>query len=75
MTGAFLGSCTWAHDKLTDLDVKPVIIGRLGGSGTSCTNKSIGSLGLSFAIQMYSPLSINFKGLKCKLKFFGFNDL
>ena len=75
MTGAFLGSWTCAQDKLTDREVKPVIIGRLGGSGMSCTNKSTGSDGISLIRQVYSPLSINFKGLNSKLKFFGFSDL
>lgn len=75
VTGAFFGSCTWAHDRLTDRDVKPVIIGRPGASAMSWTNKSIGSFGLSLIVQIYSPLSINFTGLKCKLKFFGFSDL
>lgn len=75
VTGAFFGSCAWAHDRFTDLDVKPVIIGRPGASGVSCTNKSIGALGLSLIVQIYSPLSINLTGLNCKLKFFGFSDL
>lgn len=75
VTGSFFGSCTWAHDRFTDLDVNPVIIGRPGASGMSCTNKSTGSLGLSLIVQIYSPLSISFTGLKCKLKFFGFSDL
>lgn len=75
VTGAFLGSCACAQDKLTDREVKPVIIGRLGGSGMSCTSKSIGSVGCSLITQIYSPLSINLTGLKYKLKFFGFNDL
>lgn len=75
VTGAFLGSCTWAQERLTERDVKPVIIGRPGASGMSCTNKSIGSPGLSLIVQIYSPLSISFTGLKCKLKFFGFSDL
>lgn len=45
MTGAFLGSCACAQERFTDRDVKPVIMGRPGASGMSCTNKSIGSAG------------------------------
>lgn len=75
MTGAFLCDCACAHDKFTERDVNPVIIGRLGASGTSCTTNSVGSAPLlSFIVQKYSPLSINFTGLNCKLKFFAFSD-
>lgn len=35
VTGAFLGSCEWAHDKFIERDVKLVINGRSGASGTS----------------------------------------
>lgn len=35
VTGAFLQSCEWAQDKLTERDVKLMISGRSGGSGTS----------------------------------------
>lgn len=35
VTGAFLGSCEWAHDKFIERDVKLVINGRPGASGTS----------------------------------------
>ena len=43
-TGSFLGSCIDAQDKLTVREVKLVIIGRLGVSGTSCTINSIASV-------------------------------
>lgn len=35
ITGSFLASCKWAHDKFTWRDVKYVINGRSGGAGTS----------------------------------------
>lgn len=40
VTGAFLQSCEWAQDKLTERDVKLMISGRSGGSGTSETGKA-----------------------------------
>lgn len=39
MTGAFRGSCEWAHDKFIDRDVKLVINGRSGASGMSVIKK------------------------------------
>lgn len=39
VTGAFLQSCEWAQDKLTERDVKLMISGRSGGSGTSENGK------------------------------------
>lgn len=35
MIGAFRGSCEWAHDRFIVRDVKLVISGRPGESGTS----------------------------------------
>lgn len=35
VTGEFLESCKWAHDKFTWRDVKYVINGRSGGAGMS----------------------------------------
>lgn len=40
-TGAFRGSCEWAHDKFIDRDVKLVINGLSGASGTSEMEKQI----------------------------------
>lgn len=76
VTCSFFGCWFCAHERLTDREVKLVIIGRLGGSGTSWMTNSIISKGdLSLTVQEKSPLSLNCTGLIWRLKLFEFKYL
>lgn len=56
VTGALRGSCEWAHDRFIERDVKLVINGRSGASGTSIKwrerekNTHLLWLGISFSL-------------------------
>lgn len=59
-----------------DREVKLVIIGFPGGSGTSwTTNSTISRDGLSLTVQEYSPLSPTWTGFMWRLKLFAFKNI